>query len=338
MISVAFVPSRAHAFPGHPESPDRFRSLQVALESAQGFAVHRIAPSPAATADLERVHPADYLRALEAVCRQGPAIIDPAPTYVTPDSYASARMAAGGTLAVLDAVLEKQAQAGMAIIRPPGHHAEGARAMGFCLLNNVALAARRALALGLRRLMIFDFDVHHGNGTQAIFETDPSVLYISIHQEGIYPLTGWPDEMGVGEGVGTTINVPLPAGTGDRGAMQIFDRIAAPAAIRFQPDMILVSAGFDAHWRDPLAGLQFTTGGYFALASKLVDLASTLCSGRLLFCLEGGYDATVVAEGVLACLAALHGTLPVQDSLGPAAYPEPDISDRILRTIALHGL
>jgi acetoin utilization deacetylase AcuC-like enzyme len=257
---------------------------------------------------------------------------------VTPDSYACACLAAGGTLAVLDAVLEKQAQTGMAIIRPPGHHAEAARAMGFCLLNNVAVAARRALALGLRRLMIFDFDVHHGNGTQAIFESDPSVLYISIHQEGIYPLTGWPEEMGVGEGLGTTINVPLPAGTGDHGALKVFDRIAAPASIRFQPEMILVSAGFDAHWRDPLAGLQLTTGGYFAIASKLVDLAQTLCGGRLVFSLEGGYDSMVVAEGVMACLAALHGTRPAHDGLGPAPHPEPDISDRILRTIALHGL
>jgi acetoin utilization deacetylase AcuC-like enzyme len=337
-VAVTIVGSPEHSFPGHPESPDRFGSLRASLETAQGFALLSLPPTPAPADDLERVHPPEYLRALEAACRQGPAIIDPAPTYVTPDSYACACLAAGGTLAVLDAVLEKQAQAGMAIIRPPGHHAEAARAMGFCLLNNVAVAARRALALGLRRLMIFDFDVHHGNGTQAIFESDPSVLYISIHQEGIYPLTGWPEEMGVGEGLGTTINVPLPAGTGDHGALKVFDRIAAPASIRFQPEMILVSAGFDAHWRDPLAGLQLTTGGYFAIASKLVDLAQTLCGGRLVFSLEGGYDSMVVAEGVMACLAALHGTRPAHDGLGPAPHPEPDISDRILRTIALHGL
>jgi acetoin utilization deacetylase AcuC-like enzyme len=337
MIAFSVVPSPTHVDPTHPEHP---RRLEPLLASVEGFgeSLLKVEAWPASDAALEGVHTKSYLEALRAACERGPGYIDPAPTYVTPDSFACARLAAGGTLAVLDAVLEKQAQAGMAIIRPPGHHAEAARAMGFCLLNNVAVAARRALVLGLRRLMIFDFDVHHGNGTQAIFESDPSVLYISIHQEGIYPLTGWPEEMGVGEGLGTTINVPLPAGTGDRGAMQIFDRIATPASTRFQPEMILVSAGFDAHWRDPLAGLQFTTGGFFALASKLVDLAETLCGGRLVFCLEGGYDAMVVAEGVMACLAAINGTPPAHDSLGPSPHPEPDISDRILRTIALHGL
>ena len=337
-IAVTFVDSPSHVFPGHPESPDRLLALRVALESAQGNAVHRLPPTPAPPADLERVHPPEYLHALEAACHQGPGIIDPAPTYVTPDSYANALLAAGGTLAVLDEVLEGRARSGFAIIRPPGHHATPNRAMGFCLLNNVAVAARRAQANGFPRLLIFDFDVHHGNGTQAIFESDPNVLYISTHQEGIYPLTGWPEEMGIGEGLGSVINVPLPAGTGDHGAQEIFERVAAPAAIRFQPEMILVSAGFDAHWRDPLAGLQFTTRGYFSLTSNLINLAHALCGGRLVFCLEGGYDARVVAEGVLACLAALQGTALAQDSLGPAPHPEPDISDRILRTIALHGL
>lgn len=168
-------------------------------------------------------------------------------------------------------------------MRRAGQTAEATRAMGFCLLNNVAVAARRAQALGLRQLLISNFDVHHGNGTQAIFESDPNVLDISTHQEDIYPLTGWPEVVGIGEGLGAAINAPLPAGTGDRGAGEVFKRVAAPAAIRFQPEMILVSAGFDAHWRDPLAGLQSTTRGYFGLCSRLVDLAHALCGGRLLF-------------------------------------------------------
>jgi acetoin utilization deacetylase AcuC-like enzyme len=293
---------------------------------------------PASAEALHRVHPSSYLAALQAACSHGPGTIDPAPTYVTPASYGAALLAAGGTLAVLEAILTGGALTGISIIRPPGHHAMPDRAMGFCLLNNLALAARDAQSRGFRRVAIFDFDVHHGNGTQAVFESDPEVLYISTHQEGIYPLTGWGEETGSGSGEGTVINIPLPGGTGDAGFLGVVDQIVTPAAERFRPDLLLVSAGFDAHWRDPLAGLQVTTAGYLAMAMRLKHLADILCAGRVMFALEGGYDEEVVAEGVRACLAAFGEGRDSPDELGPAPYPEPDIRDRIDGARRLHSL
>ena len=336
--ALCLVASPQHVMPGHPESPKRLDTLAAWLGRGGKGNVRWIDPRPIAPEALALVHPSTYLSALQAAGRDGPGYIDPAPTYVTPASYASARMAAGGTLAVLEAMLDGEANAGFAVVRPPGHHATPDRAMGFCLMNNLALAARQAQARGLPRVVIFDFDVHHGNGTQAGFESDPDVLYISTHQEGIYPLTGWGEETGKGAGEGTVINIPLPGGTGDAGLLGIADQILAPAAERFRPDILLVSAGFDAHWRDPLAGLQVTTAGYLALAQRLKQLADNLCAGRVLFALEGGYDEEVLAEGVLACLAAFGEDADSPDELGPAPYPEPDIRDRIDRARSLHSL
>ena len=337
LTAVCLVPSEQHVFPGHPERPERLEGFPEALSAV--FPAVRVIPASAASAtDLERAHPPEYLDALQAVCPKGPGYIDPAPTYVTPGSYECALLAAGGTLAVLDEIIDGHAQSGFAVVRPPGHHATADQAMGFCLLNNIAIAARHAQARGVRRVMIFDFDVHHGNGTQAITEADADVLYVSTHQEGIYPLTGWPEEVGTGAGDGTVVNLPLPDGTGDRGLLEALERIAAPTADRFGPQMILVSAGFDPHWRDPLAGFQVTTNGFYSIASRLAQLAHQHCDGHVLFALEGGYDAAVVREGILACVAAVLGEPLRQDRLGPAPHPEPDISDRIARYRSIHSL
>ena len=324
--------------PGHPECPERLDSLSEWLARETGAERLRVESRPVSTEQLHRVHSPSYVSALAAACLQGPGYIDPAPTYVTPDSYEAALLAAGGTIGVLDAILDGSAHAGFAVVRPPGHHATPDRAMGFCLLNNVAIAARHAQSRGFPRVAVFDFDVHHGNGSQAVFEADPDVLYISTHQEGIYPLTGWPEEIGVGAGNGTVINIPLPTGTGDKGLLRVLDRIVIPAAARFRPDVILVSAGFDAHWHDPLAGLQMTTTGYGSVARGLLELANESCAGRILFTLEGGYDREVVAEGVLACLAVMSGRQSPLDRLGPALHSEPAIDDRIDRAIAIHSL
>jgi len=324
--------------PGHPECPERLDSLSEWLARETGAERLRVESRPVSTEQLHRVHSPSYVSALAAACLQGPGYIDPAPTYVTPDSYEAALLAAGGTIGVLDAILDGSAHAGFAVVRPPGHHATPDRAMGFCLLNNVAIAARHAQSRGFPRVAVFDFDVHHGNGSQAVFEADPDVLYISTHQEGIYPLTGWPEEIGVGAGNGTVINIPLPTGTGDKGLLRVLDRIVIPAAARFRPDVILVSAGFDAHWHDPLAGLQMTTTGYGSVARGLLELANESCAGRILFTLEGGYDREVVAEGVLACLAVMSGRQSPLNRLGPALHSEPAIDDRIDRAIAIHSL
>lgn len=337
-IALAVVPSPEHNSSGHPENVERFRHFGRLDDAPFAHDLLRLSPRPAREEDLASVHPAAYRRALQDAVARGPGYIDYAPTYVTQASYQAALAAAGGTLQVADAVARGQAGAGFALVRPPGHHATPNQAMGFCLLNNIALAARRVQDLGFRRVMIVDFDVHHGNGTQAVFERDPEVLFISTHQAGIYPGSGYLNETGVGDGAGTVINVPLPAGAGDRAFAEIFDRIVGPAAERFQPEFLMASAGFDAHWADPLAGLQLTCAGFYHIGRALADLAQRLCSGRLVFVLEGGYDPEALASSVLAVLTAVAGLPAPADPLGPARYSEPSVEPILRNAIAIHGL
>lgn len=337
-VALTVVPSPAHFDPTHPEHPRRLDGLAESAEEVFGETILRIGSSAASDEAVLAVHDAEYIDFLQRACLQAPAIIDYAPTYVTSESLACAREAAGATLAILDAVLDGRASAGFAAVRPPGHHAPADRAMGFCLLNNIAIAARAAQRSGCVRVMIFDFDVHHGNGTQAIFESDPSVLYVSSHQAGIYPGTGSADEVGTGPGRGATVNIPLPAGAGDRAFGQIASDLLSPLAGRFQPDVILVSAGFDAHWRDPLAGLQATTSGFGRLAADLVSLANRHAQGKIVFVLEGGYDPSAVQEGILACIAAPIGQPPPIDRLGSPARAESDARPPINFLRTLHNL
>jgi acetoin utilization deacetylase AcuC-like enzyme len=210
--------------------------------------------------------------------------------------------------------------------------------MGFCLLNNIAIAARHVQSLGCRRLMIVDIDVHHGNGTQEVFEADPSVLYLSTHQSGIYPGTGELGETGVGDGKGTTVNLPLPPRAGDAALTAALDQVAIPLALRFQPEMILVSAGFDTHWADPLANLITTCAGAHRVVSRLADLAGSICGGRLCLVLEGGYDPKALAGCASAALHALAGLGAPEDPLGPPPYQETEIRRLLASARSLHGL
>jgi len=337
-LAFACVPSPSHIDPTHPEHPRRLEGLAEAAAAAFGDSLIAIEGSPAPEEAIAAVHLPEHLDFLRRACSQAPAIIDYAPTYVSPRSYDCALEAAGATLAVLRAVCDNAVGRGFAAIRPPGHHATPERAMGFCLLNNIAIAAREAQRSGLERVMIVDFDVHHGNGTQAAFEADPTVFYLSTHQQGIYPGTGYLDERGTGPGEGFTVNLPLPAGAGDEAFGRIADEIIAPLAARFHPDLLLVSAGYDAHWVDPLANLQLTTAGYHRLSASVVALADDLCDGRIVFVLEGGYDPAALKEGILASTSAMLGTAPPVDRLG-APRPSPvDISAVLLAATALHGL
>lgn len=336
-IAFTLVPSPAHNLEGHPENPQRFLALAAVGETAVGSSLLEIQPRDAPVEDLVAVHPLAYLDALRQACSQGPGYIDYAPTYVTPESFECALKAAGGTLQVLQSLLGDDVDRGFALVRPPGHHATATRAMGFCLLNNIAVAARKAQAMGRDRIMIVDFDVHHGNGTQDLFESDPQILYISTHQQGIYPGTGFADETGTGPGKGSVINIPLPPRAGDADLAEVFRRIVLPAGDRFQPDLILVSAGFDAHWRDPLAQLQLSCHGYHALTVLLVTLAERTCR-KLMLVLEGGYDPQALAGSVAAVMYALAGNPPPPDPLGAAPFPEPDISRLIERTLETHDL
>ena len=338
-IAYALVPSPEHNLDSHPENVGRFQHLERILEEpALAAHLHQITPRPATEEELTRIHPRTYLEALQRAVAQGPGYIDYAPTSVTPGSYQAALNAAGATLQVAEAVARGEAQSGFALVRPPGHHATPTAAMGFCLLNNLAVAVRKVQALGFRRVMIVDFDVHHGNGTQDAFESDPDVLYLSTHQSGIYPGSGYLDDTSQGMGKGTVVNIPLPAGVGDLAFGQIAEEVIVPLAERFAPEFVLVSAGFDSHWRDTLAGMQLTCRGYYDLALSLVDIARRHCGGRLVFVLEGGYDPEALAGSVQAVLFALAGEPCPPDPLGSAPYTPPDIGPLLQNVIAIHGL
>jgi acetoin utilization deacetylase AcuC-like enzyme len=337
-VAFTIVPSPTHLDPSHPEHPRRLEGLSQAVVGAFGGALLAVSAAPADEEAILAVHPRAHLDFLRDACAQAPAIIDYAPTYVSPDSYACAVQAAGGTLEVLRAVLDGRATSGFAAVRPPGHHATPGRAMGFCLLNNIAIAARAAQQAGVEKVMIVDFDVHHGNGTQEVFEGDRTVLYFSSHQHGIYPGTGRLDERGIGSGQGFNVNLPLPASAGDEAFGQIAAEILLPLAERFTPDILLVSAGYDAHWMDPLANLQLTTMGFHRLAGSLMEIARTHCGGRAVFVLEGGYDPAVIREGVLASIAAMAGSPVPLDRLGPAPAPQADVAHLLRAAQVLHGL
>lgn len=317
-----FVPSPEHVYPDHPERPGRLDAL--GLQSIPG--IEALPAGPATLDEIGRVHTPRMISSLEHFGAQGPALIDSAPTYVTTTSYKDALLAAGASLAATRAVMRGDAANAFAIVRPPGHHAEPDRAMGFCLFSNVAIAAMDALAGGARRVLVVDFDVHHGNGTQAALLHEARAGFLSTHQEHIYPGSGSLVE--ATHTGGRVVNMPLPPGTGENGFLLIADQVIAPLVQKFRPALMLVSAGYDAHWRDPLAGLGMTAGGYFALSQKLVELAGEFCGGRIVFVLEGGYDAQNVANGVRAAFAALTGSVrPRVEDKNPR--PEPDIAARI---------
>jgi acetoin utilization deacetylase AcuC-like enzyme len=344
-----------HDEPTHPESASRLRAIHAMLENS-GLRERclNLEPRPATVEQITAVHTEEYVAAMERVMARAPGYLDP-DTYIVPQSYETAVLAAGGAIRAVDAVLDESApplparggergpggeggHAAFALVRPPGHHATPDAAMGFCLFNNIAIAARHAQSRGMGRILIVDFDVHHGNGTQDAFYADPSVLYISSHQWGIYPGTGRAEETGIGDGRGFNINIPLPAGAGDSAFDHIADEIIAPAAARFAPDMLLVSAGFDAHWADPLASLQLSTTGYFRLAQKLVALAEQFCGGRIMCTLEGGYNTDALAASVRAVCHALLKDPSAPDPLGPAPRAEPDVRSTLQRVMSIHSL
>lgn len=295
-----------HETESHPESPDRWVAIDRALRAAGLFDVlPLLTPSPATLEQVLAVHSSRLVERIRDIGERGGGWLDP-DTWVSPLSWETALLAAGGACDAVDAVMEGRAPRAFSLARPPGHHAEPHRAMGFCLLNSVAIAARHAQAAhGIQRVAIVDWDVHHGNGTQAIFWEDPSVLFISLHQFPFYPGSGSRAETGGGEGTGTTINIPLPAGTGEDVYLAAMDDLVLPALRAFAPALILVSAGYDAHEDDPLAMMRLRTESFGLFAERLRDAAEELCGGKLVLVLEGGYNLNALGDSVVATIEAL---------------------------------
>lgn len=331
--AYTIVPSPLHEYPDHPERPGRLGLLKPILTSSKA---EHIEPTRAKVEEVMRVHQPQLIREIEDVCKQGMGIIDYAPTYVTDTSFEDALLAAGGVLACSRAVMNGDAKNAFAIVRPPGHHAEPHRAMGFCIFNNIAIAAQDALANGMERVMVIDYDAHHGNGTQAAFMDDERAGLISTHQWGIYPGTGWIED--APHARGRLVNVPLHAYAGDETFTRIADDIFMPVVQAFHPQMLFVSVGFDAHWNDPITTLGLSTKGYYNVAKRLVELAEEYCNGRVVFVLEGGYDPRNVAHGVGAVFDALTSRRLGNDAKDSSPYPEPDHESRIAEIQKWHGI
>ncbi|MDH4185459.1 MAG: histone deacetylase [Nitrospira sp.] len=285
---------------GHPESPDRLRAIMQRLEqSGTAARLTGIEPRKAEDEWITEIHTASYLERLKALApARGRVSLDP-DTSMSPGSLTAAYLAAGGALAAVDAIMSREVDHVFCAVRPPGHHAEAGHAMGFCLFNNVAIAARYVQKrYGLSRVLIVDWDVHHGNGTQHSFEDDASVLFFSTHQYPHYPGTGRATERGRGGGEGFTINVPMEAGEGDEEYRAVFQKTLVPAADAFKPEFVIISAGFDAHQDDPLASMGLTEDGYADLTGIVADIARRHAAGRILSSLEGGYNLTALASSV----------------------------------------
>ena len=306
--------------PGHPERVERAGVMQaVAAEWRRcGGAVRE--PRAATRAELLRVHSEHHLAAIDRAAGRTVSL-DP-DTFTSPESRDVALLAAGAAIVGVEVVLPSATTRVLALVRPPGHHAERDEAMGFCLYNNAASAAAHALALGAERVVVMDYDVHHGNGTQSIFYEDPRVLYVSTHQYPFYPGTGAADETGRGSGAGYTINVPLEAGATDGDYEEVFEALVIPVIDQFTPELLIISAGFDAHERDPLGQMRLSTAGYVSLTRSLCEAADRHCHGRVLAVTEGGYDLGALKsclESSVAVLAGFPPPAPPGASAGPTS-------------------
>jgi len=317
---------------GHPERPERLASLQRLVERLAGDGlVERVDVEPAERESIERVHARGHVDYI--LGKRGQSVRIDVDTAMCPESADAALLAAGASIGAVDALLDGRAAATIALVRPPGHHAETDRAMGFCLFNNIAIAAAHAVAShGLRRVLIVDWDVHHGNGTQHQFEDRADVLYFSIHQHPNYPGTGALHETGRGGGEGFTVNVPLPPGFGDGAYLLAMRDILAPIADAYRPEIVLVSAGFDAHRNDPLAHMNVTEAGFAAMMRAVLDVADAHAEGRLALFLEGGYHLEALTSSVEACFDILGGKEPpaIDDA-------DPEEVDRVRSIRARHA-
>jgi acetoin utilization deacetylase AcuC-like enzyme len=311
-----------HDTGAHIENKRRLETIMTGLDwKGIRQLLTAIPARPASQTEVSLVHRSDYIKRISDYCQRGGGWWD-ADTFMSTGSYNAALYAAGGTIAAVEAVARGEIRRAYALVRPPGHHATAGQAMGFCLFNNIAIAAAYALkSFGINRLLIIDFDVHHGNGTQEAFIHNPYVLYISTHQYPLFPGTGHIDETGKGTAEGTAINIPMPAGCGDKEYASIFEEIVVPAARRFGPEIILASTGYDGHWADEMSHMRLTVNGYHTITFIINALADELCGGRTVFCLEGGYNLQVLSATINNTFNTWLGDSTFEDPLGPPPNP-----------------
>ncbi|MEW6765168.1 MAG: histone deacetylase [Pseudomonadota bacterium] len=333
-----------HDWPGHKEGAYRLRAILDQIEK-DGLLERLLAvPVRAATeAELRRGHTEGHLLEVRVASRGEPGYFHfgSQDNYINHATWDAALHAVGGLIDLCGAVARRELDAGFALVRPPGHHAEPSQAMGFCFVSNIALAAKALQAQGEKRLAIVDFDIHHGNGTQAVVGHDPDVLFLDFHQSNLFPAgSGLIHEIGEGVARGTIVNAPVPPYVDDAGLMAIYEQVFEPVMTRFKPDMLLVSAGYDGHWRDPLSRQNMTLQGFAELSRRLVAFAERHCNGRVVFTLEGGYDGEMLGHAVANSLRTLLGDGTTIDPIGPSTEGQPtaDISELVKKLRQLHRL
>ena len=341
MNTVGFVTDRVcleHQWPGHPERPERLQAILRQLHDTglQGR-MTELPARDATEAEVLAVHEPQVLAKQHGLQSEGGGWVD-ADTYVQRASPEIALRGAGATIAAVEAVVRGEVDRSFAAVRPPGHHATGDTMMGFCLLNNIAMAVATARKHGARRVAVVDWDVHHGNGTQAIFNDDSDLLYVSTHASPYYPGTGAVAESGTGAAHGTKVNIPLPLGTGDAGYAMAYEQVVLPALERFEPELILVSCGWDAHIRDQLGPMQVSTAGYTGIAQRIVGAADQLCDGRFVATLEGGYNEHALAWCASALCEVMLGEEPTPDPELLEGRPEPEVESVIAQARLEVGL
>ena len=295
--------------PGHPESPARLTATMDHLQELSWFGdLKQFSPVPCELSLVEAIHAPDYIARVNKACQDGERFLDSMDTAICEESFEVALLAAGASLVLADEVMNGEIRNGFALVRPPGHHAEKDTALGFCLFNNVAILARYVQQqYGLEKVLILDWDVHHGNGTQHSFYEDPSVLYISTHQYPYYPGTGAATETGAGRGQGATLNCPMPAGSGDKDYEAVFEERILPKIDEFQPDFIIISAGFDGHRNDPLAQMNLSTEFFGWMTQRVMEKADKHCDGRIVSSLEGGYNLQALSLSIAEHLRVMAG-------------------------------
>ena len=324
-----------HNQPGHPENAYRLESILTGLSEKNLFLnLENIESRSAEVDQISTCHTKEYINFVKEFCGKGGGYLDP-DTYSNHYSYEAAIKAVGGSIDLTTSVINGKLKNGFALLRPPGHHALSNKSMGFCLFGNIAIAAKIALTQPrINKVAIVDFDVHHGNGTEALIGDDPNILFISSHQYPFYPGTGSINEIGNGEAEGTVINIPFPAGVGDVGFRDVYETVVFPSIEKFKPDLILVSAGYDAHWDDPLANLSLSLTGFNWISRRLNETADKICSGKIVFFLEGGYNLEVLKFGVSNSIKTLMGIEGFEDPIGLSSIQEPNV-DKLLKELKI---